>query len=126
MMRGTRSRYWASIRFSHRSGGSLAWLSVETMKYFFGSPTRAVRTQPEWPGVSRRQRLGALIGTSFIAVLPRCYSRVGVWHIRAKRPEPRMHAPANVLSAARRQGLFRPAHDPDHAGAAAAAEEQSV
>jgi hypothetical protein len=64
MIRGTRSRYFASIRFSHRSGGSFAWLSVETMKYFFGSPARAVRSHPEWPGVSKRHKFGALIGTS--------------------------------------------------------------
>src|SRR6185437_12823819 len=66
MIRGTRSRYCAGMRFTHRSGGSFAWLSVETMKYFFGSSTRAVRCQPPWPGVSSRQRLGALISTAWL------------------------------------------------------------
>src|ERR1700677_4147001 len=61
MMRGTRSRYFASILFTHKSAGSLACESVETMKYLFGSPTRAVRCHPVWPGVSRRHKFGALI-----------------------------------------------------------------
>src|SRR5215469_12659217 len=66
MMRGTRSRYCGAMRVSHRSGGSLAWLSVETMKYFFGSSARAVRCHPAWPGVSRRHRLGALMAASLM------------------------------------------------------------
>src|SRR3954451_11078785 len=66
MIRGTRSRYCGSIRFSHRSGGSLAWLSVETMKYFLGSSAWAVRSHPVWPGVSRRHRFGALMATSLM------------------------------------------------------------
>src|SRR5690606_2000617 len=71
MMRGTRSRYLGSIRFSQRSGGSLAWQSVETTKYLFGSSARMVRAQPSWPGVSSRHRFGALIATSFTGV-PSC------------------------------------------------------
>src|SRR5580693_4732639 len=61
MMRGTRSLYLASIRVTQRSAGSLACESVETMKYLFGSPARAVRAHPVWPGVSRRHKFGALI-----------------------------------------------------------------
>src|SRR4051812_6892861 len=61
MILGTRSRYFASIRVTQRSAGSLACESVETMKYLFGSPACAVLFQPEWPGVSRRHRFGALI-----------------------------------------------------------------
>ena len=61
MTRGTRSRYFASMRVAHRSAGSLACASAETMKYFRGSPGRAVRGQLAWPGVVRRQRLGSLM-----------------------------------------------------------------
>src|ERR1700679_3847798 len=61
MMRGTRSLYLASMRVTHRSAGSLACESVETMKYLFGPRARGVPPQPVWPGVSSRHRFGALI-----------------------------------------------------------------
>src|SRR4051812_24692979 len=86
MIRGTRSRYLASIRFSQRSGGSLAWLSVETMKYFFGSPTRAVRTQPEWPGCFQTPEVRRVDRHFVHGSLLLCYSRVGVWHNFRKWP----------------------------------------
>src|SRR5207253_2595476 len=37
------------------------------MKYFRGSPTRALRGQPAWPGVFVRQRVGSLM----VRALPR-------------------------------------------------------
>src|ERR1700742_632734 len=85
MMRGTRSRYFASIRVTHKSAGSLACESVETMKYLFGSPARAVLVHPVWPGVSRRHKFGALISVcrdwlmdfSVLLIVTGSYRRVG-------------------------------------------------
>ncbi len=57
---GTRARYFSSIRVAQRSWGSLAWQSAETMKYFRGSPGRALRGQPACPGVVSRHWLGSL------------------------------------------------------------------
>src|SRR5262245_1559401 len=48
------------MRSAQSVAGSLAWQSADTMKYLLGAPGRAVRVQPAWPGVSRRQRLGSL------------------------------------------------------------------
>ena len=52
--RGMRWRYLLSTRFSQRSGGSLTWLSAETMKSLFAAPGVATRGQPSWPGVAAR------------------------------------------------------------------------
>src|ERR1700730_2911228 len=75
--RGRRSRYFSSMRSTHRFAGSLAWPSADAMKYFFAASGRALRGQLEAPGVSRRQRLGSLTtiwlivsssSTSFLSV----------------------------------------------------------
>src|SRR5882672_3668427 len=75
MTLGTRCRYFSSMRVAQRSWGSLAWQSAETMKYFRGSPGRAVRAQPVWPGVASRHRFGSLTTTS-VRVMARSSRRL--------------------------------------------------
>src|SRR5262245_42859379 len=58
------------MRVIQRSAGSLTCASAETTKYLFGSPGRAVRVQPECPGVSSRQRFGGFTAIALIRGLP--------------------------------------------------------
>src|SRR5262245_36517816 len=65
-MRGRRSAYFASRRSFHKFAGSFMWLSHEIIKYLFGSPGRAVRSQPACPGVSSRHWFGASSIATFL------------------------------------------------------------
>src|SRR6267143_357740 len=98
MTLGTRCRYFSSMRMAQRSWGSLAWQSAETMKYFRGSPGRAVRAQPVWPGVSSRHRLGSLTTTS-VRVMARSSRRLAspVERAAARTPLAGSPRPSNGL-----------------------------